>query len=380
MFKVRHSCQWRRLTWTFFIVLVLYSCKKPLKEEKFQGKPLFKINYKELDFEPTLCTNITIKKNDSLAYFFDPVKKLLVEYDISHSVFSKTGNNLKNDTLRIHLLEMVNPDSIWFNAGNRYLFLADMYHVKKVYPFKPLKEKYLIPYFFNSVKSITRQKFLTKLEVRCYDTMRVNYYEKYVNKANAFAFYKITQDSIILDKMIPLTNEQIFKQSDKIHNVTTYPIYFYYPSENAVFFTHKISDTFYKVTLDKDMNIQNIYKKKCSFGYPVFPIYYNVDTVTNKSAASAACAEKQNFIVKLYYDEAKKIIYKLIRYKTPEEEKEKEKTIVQVLDYNLNHIKNIAVPPEYYKWPVYINNTLIFCKVDKKKKIVYYEKMDNKIF
>jgi hypothetical protein len=380
MFKVRHSCQWRRLTWTFFIVLVLYSCKKPLKEEKFQGKPLFKVDYKELEFQPLPLT-IEVKGKDSITYFFDYVKKLYVEYNISQSKFISKGESFKSDTTNIYPTKFISSDSIWLHSDYN-LFLADMYHIKKVYYFRPLSEKYVVPSFTGFEMNVfDKQRILMALDVECYQSILNEYYEKYVNKANTFAFYKITQDSIILDKMIPLTNEQIFKQSDKIRTVATYPVYFYSPTENTIFFSNLISDTLYKVTLDKGMNIQNIYKKKCSFGYPIEPVYYNEDTVKNTMAASAACAEKQSFVSKLYCDESKKIIYKVVRFKVKErEENNEERLIVQVMDYNLNHIKNIVIPPGYYKWPLYINNTLIFCKIDKKKKIAYYEKMDNKIF
>lgn len=372
---IRPHTQLYQWVWGLFSCIIFFSnCSNPsnIKEEIFRGKPLFTVNYFEIDFIPeaTLLLNIRKEFNDSIAYLYDVTDKRIIKYNITRKTFIKS-NFLGNDSINIYILNVVNDDSIIISMYP-YIAIADMYKIKRFYKYQILNPAYLYPFFYEiELHTIDKNTFIVPLSVSMSDNIR-HKYKNIKNNTNMFGIFKFTKDSILLLNEIHLKHP--FKEKRELDVVACFPRFVYSKSKNSIFFCYNISDTMYKY----DLNAQKITKKRCSYGYPIKPLFYNPDTASNPIKAYYLAGDKQHFITSLNYDDSKKIIYKQIIHKTFEKNDQIIRhNIIQILDYNFNLIKNIIVPNYYCKWYDYINNTIIFPKIDRKKKMVSYEKMLN---
>lgn len=369
----------RRWLLIVFLSCCFISClKKNPTEENFNGTILFMIAYHHLDFYPetSILVNICVEDKDSVAYFYEVSKKQMIKYDIHNQTLTK-GVYVGCDSLNVYFLKMVSSDSIYFNLYP-YLLVTNFYQVKKKYYFKEMSHlyPYLYPFFFkNHLCYLGGGKFLIPLSVRYAEETQRSYYERWVNPSNMFGIFKFKDDTIVLDSMLPI--KQMFKQSDRIQNIALIPIHTYSKYHKILFFTYNILDTIYSA--NRVQNFIKVERKRCDFGYPIEPVFYNIDTATNIDRTYYSCGEKQSFVSDLFYDERLNVIYKIIHYKVYNNQLNhyEIKTVVQILSSTLHLIKNVVIPHQYVRWPFYIHSSLIFSRIDKKKKRVYYEKMDN---
>lgn len=373
-----------RLSLERWLLIVFSSCcfmsclKKNSIEENFKGTILFMIAYDHLDFYPetSVLVNISVESNDSAAYFYEVSKKQMIKYNIHNRTLTE-GVYVGCDSLNVYFLKMVSSDSIYFNLYP-YLLVTNFKQMKKKYYFKDISHDYpyLYPFFYkNYLCYLGEKKFLMPLSVRYTEETRRSYYERWVNPSNMFAIFKFNGDTIVLDSMLPI--KQMFKQSDRMQNVALIHIHTYSKYHKTLFFTYNILDTIYSAY--RSQNFIRVERKKCDFGYPIKPVFYDIDTITNIDRAYYSCGEKQSFVSNLFYDDSLNIFYKIIHYKVYNNQFNhyEVKTVVQILSSTLQHIKNVVIPPQYVRWPFYIHSSLIFSRIDKKRKRVYYEKMDN---